>query len=121
MWRLPPPGKIVVTDQTRNGSLANLAGIAGGALESGSSPADVASWAYTGKGAVEGKPAITGLRLSANLYPESVHSVARKAVGIKTVADLKGKRDGGSPAGAIAERALSGAGIELRCLAWSAR
>ena len=159
------PGKIVVTAQASNGSLANVTGIAGGALESGFSQADVASWAYTGKGVFEGKPAITGLRLIANLYPESVHIVARKGAGIKTVADLKGKRvaldepgsgtlinartilaaygikesdikpeyikpnqagdklkdgsidafffTGGSPAGAIAELASSGAGIEL--------
>ncbi len=159
------PGKIVVTAQASNGSLANVTGIAGGALESGFSQADVASWAYTGKGVFEGKPAITGLRLIANLYPESVHIVARKGAGIKTVADLKGKRvaldepgsgtlinartilaaygikesdikpeyikpnqagdklkdgsidafffTGGSPAGAIAELASAGAGIEL--------
>ena len=159
------PGKIVVTAQASNGSLANVTGIAGGALESGFSQADVASWAFTGKGVFEGKPAITGLRLIANLYPESVHIVARKGAGIKSVADLKGKRvaldepgsgtlinartilaaygikesdikpeyikpnqagdklkdgsidafffTGGSPAGAIAELASSGAGIEL--------
>ncbi len=40
----------------------------------------------------EGKPAITGLRLIANLYPESVHIVTRKGSGIRSVADLKGKR-----------------------------
>ena len=159
------PGKIVVTAQASNGSLANVTGIAGGALESGFSQADVASWAYTGKAVFEGKTAITGLRLIANLYPESVHIVARKGAGIKTVADLRGKRvaldepgsgtlinartilaaygikesdikpeyikpnqagdklkdgaidafffTGGSPAGAIAELASSGAGIEL--------
>ena len=159
------PGKLVVTAQASNGSLANVTGIAGGALESGFSQADVASWAYTGKGVFEGKPTISGLRLIANLYPESVHIVARKGAGIKTVADLKGKRvaldepgsgtlinartilaaygikeadikpeyikpnqagdklkdgaidafffTGGSPAGAIAELASSGAGIEL--------
>jgi hypothetical protein len=159
------PGKLVVTAQASNGSLANVTGIAGGAIESGFSQADVASWAYTGKGVFEGKPTITGLRLIANLYPESVHIVARKGSGIKTVADLKGKRvaldepgsgtlinartilaaygikeadikpeyikpnqagdklkdgaldafffTGGSPAGAIAELASAGAGIEL--------
>ncbi len=159
------PGKVVVTAQASNGSLANVTGIAGGAIESGFSQADVASWAFTGKGAFEGKPAITGLRLIANLYPESVHIVVRKGSGIKTVADLKGKRvaldepgsgtlinartilaaygikesdikpeyikpnqagdklkdgaldafffTGGSPAGAIAELATAGAGIEL--------
>lgn len=159
------PGKLVVTAQASNGSLANVTGIAGGAVESGFSQADVASWAYTGKGVFEGKPAITGLRLIANLYPESVHVVVRKGSGIKSVADLRGKRvaldepgsgtlinartilaaygikeadikpeyikpnqagdklkdgaldafffTGGSPAGAIAELASSGAGIEL--------
>jgi TRAP transporter TAXI family solute receptor len=159
------PGKLVVTAQASNGSLANVTGIAGGALESGFSQADVASWAYTGKGVFEGKPKITGLRLIANLYPESVHIVVRKGSGIKTVADLKGKRvaldepgsgtlinartilaaygikeadikpeyikpnqagdklkdgaldafffTGGSPAGAIAELASAGTGIEL--------
>ena len=159
------PGKIVVTAQAANGSLANVTGIAGGAIESGFSQADVASWAFTGKGVFEGKPNVPGLRLIANLYPESVHLVVRKGSGIKTVADLKGKRValdepgsgtlidariilaayglkeadikpeyikpnqagdkmkdgaidafffvGGAPAGAIAELASSGAGIEL--------
>ena len=44
------PGKIVVTAQASNGSLANVTGIASGAIESGFSQADVATWAYTGKG-----------------------------------------------------------------------
>ena len=159
------PGKIVATAQATNGSVANVNGVVGGAMESGFSQADVATWAYTGKGVWEGKPAVTGLRLIANLYPESVHIVARKGSGIKTVADLKGKRvaldepgsgtlinartilaaygikesdikpeyikpnqagdklkdgaldafffTGGAPAGAIAELASSGAGIDL--------
>lgn len=159
------PGKIVVTAQASNGSLANVTGIAGGALESGFSQADVATWAYTGTGVFDGKGKVAGLRLIANLYPESVHIVVRKGSGIKSVADLKGKRvaldepgsgtlinartilaayglkdadlkpeyikpnqagdklkdgaldafffTGGSPAGAIAELASSGAGIEL--------
>ncbi len=159
------PGKIVVTAQASNGSVANVNGIAGGALESGFSQADVATWAQKGTGIYEGKPNVPGLRLIANLYPESVHIVARKGSGIKTVFDLKGKRValdepgsgtlvnarlilaahdikeadikpeyikpnqagdkmkdgsldafffvGGAPAGAIAELASSGAGIEL--------
>jgi TRAP transporter TAXI family solute receptor len=159
------PGKIVVTAQASNGSVANVNAIAGGALESGFSQADVATWAQKGTGIYEGKPNVPGLRLIANLYPESVHIVARKGSGIKTVFDLKGKRValdepgsgtlvnarlilaahdiketdikpeyikpnqagdkmkdgsldafffvGGAPAGAIAELASSGAGIEL--------
>ena len=159
------PGKIVVTAQASNGSLANVNAIAGGSLESGFSQADVATWAYTGTGAFEGKPKVADLRMIANLYPESIHLVVKKGAGIKTVADLKGKRValdepgsgtlinarmvlaaygvkesdikpeyikpnqagdklkdgaldafffvGGAPAGAIAELASSGAGIEL--------
>lgn len=159
------PGKIVVTAQAANGSVANVTGIAGGAIESGFSQADVASWAYKGNGIYEGKPNVPGLRLIANLYPESVHVVVRKGSAIKSVADLKGKRvaldepgsgtlvnarailaaygikesdikaeyikpnqagdkmkdgsldafffTGGAPAGAIAELASSGNGIEI--------
>lgn len=162
------PGKIIVTAQAANGSLANVTGIAGGAIESGFSQSDVASWAYTGTGAFEGKPKISDLRMIANLYPESIHLVVKKGSGIKSVADLKGKRValdepgsgtlinarmvlaaygvketdikpeyikpnqagdklkdgaldafffvGGAPAGAIAELASSGTGIELVAL-----
>jgi TRAP transporter TAXI family solute receptor len=163
------PGKIVVTAQASNGSLANVNGIAGGAMESGFSQADVATWAFTGTGPYEGKPKVADLRMIANLYPESIHLVAKKGTGIKTVADLKGKRValdepgsgtlinarmvlaaygvkegdikpeyikpnqagdklkdgaldafffvGGAPAGAIAELASGGTGIELVPLA----
>ena len=86
------PGKIIVTAQASNGSVANVNGIAGGALESGFSQADVATWAQKGTGIYEGKPNVPGLRLIANLYPESVHIVVRKDSGIKSVFDLKGKR-----------------------------
>jgi uncharacterized protein len=159
------PGKIVATAQASNGSVANVNGIAGGSMESGFSQADVATWAQKGTGLYEGKPNVPGLRLIANLYPESVHVVVRKGAGIKTVADLKGKRvaldepgsgtlvnarailaayglkesdikpeyikpnqagdklkdgsldafffTGGAPAGAIAELASGGAGIDI--------
>ncbi len=159
------PGKIVVTAQASNGSVANVNGISGGAMESGFSQADVATWAQKGTGIYEGKPNVPGLRLIANLYPESVHVVVRKDLGAKSVADLKGKRvaldepgsgtlvnarailaayglketdikpeyikpnqagdklkdgsldafffTGGSPAGAIAELASSGTGIDI--------
>jgi TRAP transporter TAXI family solute receptor len=86
------PGKIVATAQASNGSVANVTGIAGGAMESGFSQADVATWAQKGTGIFEGRPNVPGLRLIANLYPESLHVVVKKGSGIKTVADLKGKR-----------------------------
>ncbi len=159
------PGKIIVTAQASNGSVANVNGISGGAMESGFSQSDVATWAQKGSGIFEGKPHVPGLRLIANLYPESVHVVVRKDLGAKSVADLKGKRvaldepgsgtlvnarailaayglkegdikaeyikpnqagdklkdgsldafffTGGSPAGAIAELASSGTGIDI--------
>jgi uncharacterized protein len=163
------PGKLVATAAASNGSLANVTAIAGGSMEAGLSQSDVATWAYTGTGAFEGKPKVTDLRMIANLYPESIHLVVKKGAGIKTVADLKGKRValdepgsgtlinarmvlaaygvkesdikpdyikpnqagdklkdgsldafffvGGAPAGAIAELASSGVGIELVPLA----
>jgi hypothetical protein len=75
-----------------NGSVANVNAIAGGSSESGFSQADVATWAYTGTGIWEGRPKISELRAIANLYPETVHVVARKGLGAKSIADLKGKR-----------------------------
>ncbi len=86
------PGKIVATAQASSGSVGNVNGIAGGAVEAGFSQADVATWAQKGTGIYEGKPNVPGLRLIANLYPESVHVVVKKGSGIKSVADLKGKR-----------------------------
>ncbi|MFD2238308.1 TAXI family TRAP transporter solute-binding subunit [Aureimonas populi] len=85
------PG-LVATAVASNGSLANINGIAGGALESGFSQSDVAYWAYTGTGVFEGQPAVEGLRAIANLYPESIHLVARADAGIEGVADLAGKK-----------------------------
>ena len=159
------PGKIIATAQASNGSLANVNAVASGSMEAGFSQSDVATWAYTGTGAFEGKPKVADLRAIANLYPESIHLVVKKGSGIKSVADLKGKRValdepgsgtlidarlvlaaygvkesdikpdyikpnqagdklkdgsldafffvGGAPAGAIAELASSGTGIEL--------
>ncbi|MDQ8030398.1 TAXI family TRAP transporter solute-binding subunit [Bordetella genomosp. 1] len=159
------PGKLIATAVASNGSVANINGIVGGSLEAGFTQSDVAFWAYTGTGTFDGKPKAQDLRLIATLYPESIHLVTRKGAGIKSVADLKGKRVsmdepgsgtlvdvrlilgaygmtdkdvkaeylkpnqagdklkdggldafffvGGAPAGAIAELASGGAGIEL--------
>ena len=86
------PPAIVATAVASNGSVANINGIQSGQLESGFTQSDVAYWAYTGTGVYEGKPKVADLRLIANLYPETIHLVARKGANIKTVADLKGKR-----------------------------
>jgi hypothetical protein len=63
-----------------------------GKLESGFTQSDVAYWAYTATGIFKGKPPAKNIRAIANLYPESVHVVARKGSGIKSVYDLRGKR-----------------------------
>jgi TRAP transporter TAXI family solute receptor len=85
------PG-LVATAVASNGSVANATAIAAGNLQSGFVQSDVAYWAYNGTGIYEGRPKAEGLRAIASLYPESFQLVARKGSGIKTVADLKGKR-----------------------------
>lgn len=85
-------GNIVSTAVASNGSVANVNAIVGGSAESGFVQADVAAWAYTGTGLWEGRGKVEDLRSIANLYPESIHLVVRKGLGVKTVADLKGKK-----------------------------
>jgi TRAP transporter TAXI family solute receptor len=85
------PG-LVATAVASNGSVANINGIQGGSLESGLSQSDVAYWAFTGTGVFDGKPKVESLRGIANLYPETIHLVARQGSGIASPADLKGKR-----------------------------
>jgi len=85
-------GQINVSAVASNGSVANVNGIVGGAMESGFSQADVNTWAYSGTGIYEGKPKVEELRAIANLYPETIHVVVKKGLSLKSVADLKGKR-----------------------------
>ncbi len=72
------PG-LIASALSANGSVANINAIAGGTLESGFSQSDVATWAYSGTGIWEGKPAVEKLRTIANLYPESIHLVGASA------------------------------------------
>lgn len=83
---------MIATAVATDGSAANVAGIAGGRMQSGFVQADVAHWAATGTGTFAGRPKVETLRVIANLYPESVHVVARKGLGIAGVGDLRGKR-----------------------------
>jgi TRAP transporter TAXI family solute receptor len=83
---------LVATANSSNGSVANISAIQSGASESGFTQSDVAYWAHSGTGLYDGKPKVEDLRLIATLYPETIHLVARADAGIKTVADLKGKR-----------------------------
>lgn len=83
---------LVVSAQASSGSVANVNGISRGDFESGFAQSDVATWAYRGSMIFEGRPKQANLRLIANLYPETIHVVVRKDAGIRSVADLKGKR-----------------------------
>ncbi len=85
------PGLIAVAQSTE-GSVANVMGIAAGKLESGFSQADISYWAYKGEGVFAKNGPITSLRTVANLFPESMHLVARRGSGIYSVQDLRGKR-----------------------------
>lgn len=87
-----PPGLIAVAQSTQ-GSVANVVAILGGQLESGLVQADIAFWAYRGEQVFRrnGRKVET-LRAIANLYPEAIHLVVRANTGIKSVADLRGKR-----------------------------
>lgn len=85
------PG-LVATSVASNGSVANVAAIAAGTAQSGFVQSDIAHWAYTGTGIYQGLPRVEVLRAIANLYPESVQLVVRKGSGIKSVADLRGRK-----------------------------
>jgi TRAP transporter TAXI family solute receptor len=63
-----------------------------GRLEAGLAQSDVAYWAMNGTGSFDSRPPARDLRAIAYLYPEAVHLVVRKGSGIRSVADLKGKR-----------------------------
>jgi TRAP transporter TAXI family solute receptor len=69
---------LIATAVATDGSVANVAGITGGHMQSGFVQSDVAYWAFKGSGIYEGKPKIDVLRAIANLYPESFHVVTRK-------------------------------------------
>jgi hypothetical protein len=85
------PGLIAAAVSTQ-GSVQNVIDVAKGTLDMALSQADVAYSAYIGKGIFAGEKRLDNLRAIANLFPESVHLVVRRDSGIKTVADLKGKR-----------------------------
>jgi TRAP transporter TAXI family solute receptor len=85
------PGLVAIA-QSSNGSVANVEAIQSGELESGFVQSDIAYWAYTGTGTFQGKGKADNLRAIAGLYPESIHIVARKDAGIRSVRDLRGKR-----------------------------
>jgi len=85
------PGLIASAVSSR-GSVDNVNAIVSGLRNSGFAQSDVAYWAYTGTGTMEGQPPAESLRAIAALFPEHIHLVALADSGINSVADLAGKR-----------------------------
>lgn len=84
------PGLIAVT-QTTQGAIANVDAIRTQRTESALCQADIAYWAYHGTGLYRKQGAVRDLRAVANLYPEALHIVTRRAAGIREFRQLRGK------------------------------
>lgn len=85
------PGLIASAVSSR-GSVDNVNAITSGLRNSGFAQSDVAFWAYTGTGTMEGQPPAENLRAIAALFPEHIHLVVLADSDINSVADLEGKR-----------------------------
>jgi len=79
--------------RSTGGSVFNDRAVGAGQLQMGISQNNVAYYAYNGTG-VEAfnDNAVENLRGVAVLYPETIQILARKDSGIKSIADMKGKR-----------------------------
>ncbi len=112
--------------RSTGGSVANINAIAAGEFEMALAQNDIAHYAYQGCciPAFEGKP-VKGIRALAALYPEVVHLVARADAGIRSVADLKGKRvvvgDVGSGTEQNARQILEAYGLRFEDLGQTVR
>ncbi len=83
---------LIASAVSSRGSVDNVNAIISGLRNSGFAQSDVAFWAYTGTGTMDGQEPATELRTIAALFEEHIHLVALADSGINSVADLKGKR-----------------------------
>lgn len=83
---------LIASAVSSRGSVDNVNAIISGLRDSGFAQSDVAYWAYTGTGTMEGSEPATDLRTIAALFEEHIHLVALADSGINSVADLAGKR-----------------------------
>lgn len=93
-----PPG-VIVSTMASQGSVANVASVNAGMINSGLAQADVVSLATEGKGPFRKSGPSKSLRVIADLYGEDVHLVASTNSRIEEVAQLRGKRVSLSPEG----------------------
>ncbi|MDH4265252.1 MAG: TAXI family TRAP transporter solute-binding subunit [Deltaproteobacteria bacterium] len=105
---------LIVTAQSANASTANLNLIAKHDIESAFVQNNTAYQAYKGIDQFAGKP-VKNVRGIATLYPEVIQIVLLKSAGVKSVANLKGKRvipgDRGSGTAVDAENICKSAGL----------
>jgi hypothetical protein len=80
--------------EATNATGQNIQNILNGDCEIAIAMQDAVMQAYTATGAYEGKDAATGLKALMRLWPNYVQLVTTADTGIKSVADLKGKRVG---------------------------
>ncbi len=83
---------LIASAVSSRGSVDNINAIMSGLRNSGFAQSDVAYWAYTGTGTMEGSEPATDLRTIAALFEEHIHLVTLEGSDISSVADLKGKR-----------------------------
>ncbi len=83
---------LIASAVSSRGSVDNVNAIASGLRNSGFAQSDVAYWAYTGTGTMEGQEPAKDLRTIAALFEEHIHLVALADSGLNSVADLAGKR-----------------------------
>ncbi len=83
---------LIASAVSSRGSVDNVNAIISGLRNSGFAQSDVAYWAYTGTGTMEGKEPAKDLRTIAALFQEHIHLVALKKSNINSVKDLKGKK-----------------------------
>jgi len=84
------PAGVILSARTSSGSLDNLRMVNDGLVDSAIAQGDAIAQAVAGKGVFRGAPQ-SHVRVIAALFTEQVHLVAMKP-GIKSVADLKGRR-----------------------------
>jgi len=111
---------IVITSQSSGGSVENCNMLASGEALIGMAALDVAMGAHKGKGKFSGRP-VKNLRILSVLFPTYQSWGVTFKSGIKTMADMKGKRISVGKAGAATERnareLLSAAGVTFDDLA----
>ncbi|MBU2512896.1 TAXI family TRAP transporter solute-binding subunit [bacterium] len=108
---------VIITAQSGNASTANLNLIRSSSIESAFVQNNTAYQAYYGTDQFENNP-VKNVRGIASLYPEVIQIVTRKAAGINSISDLKGKSvipgDRGSGTAVDAENIITAAGMSFK-------